>query len=120
MFVCLCIYVCIYISVANLSIFYLLSFLHCFDLHSFSLMPHLYIFCSLTNDFKLRKYNFLIYNTVFTGKVSYLQSIIYGSLEQKEDEIVLMAHQLLPVQDIQGSLKTLSLLSTAVCPMYYQ
>jgi len=41
-------------------------------------------------------------------------------LEQRNNEVVLIAHKLMKVQDISGSLNTLSLLSTAVRPMYYQ
>lgn len=45
---------------------------------------------------------------------------VFGMLEQRENEVVLVADNLLEVQDIYGSLNTLSLLSTAVRPMYYQ
>lgn len=45
---------------------------------------------------------------------------VFGMLEQRNDEVVLIAHKLMKVQDIRGSLNTLSLLSTAVRPMYYQ
>lgn len=45
---------------------------------------------------------------------------IFGTLECREDKVVLMANKLLSIQDIHGSLNTLSLLSTTVRPMYYQ
>lgn len=45
---------------------------------------------------------------------------VFGTLEWRENNVVLMAHKLLPIQDIRGSLNTLSLLSAAVRPMYYQ
>ncbi|KYN02718.1 hypothetical protein ALC62_06518 [Cyphomyrmex costatus] len=45
---------------------------------------------------------------------------IFGMLEQKNNEVVMTAHKLLRVQDIRGSLNTLSLLSSAVRPMHYQ
>ncbi|XP_011883050.1 PREDICTED: uncharacterized protein LOC105570459 isoform X2 [Vollenhovia emeryi] len=44
---------------------------------------------------------------------------VFGTLEQRENEVVLVAHKLLKVQDVRGSLETLALLSTAVRPMYY-
>ncbi|XP_029164711.1 uncharacterized protein LOC114935923 [Nylanderia fulva] len=45
---------------------------------------------------------------------------VFGTLEWREDKVVLMAHKLLRIQDIRGSLNTLSLLSAVVRPMYYQ
>ncbi|EFN60914.1 hypothetical protein EAG_06025 [Camponotus floridanus] len=45
---------------------------------------------------------------------------VFGTLERRKNEVVLMAHKLLTVQDIGGSLNTLSLLSAAVRPMYCQ
>ncbi|KAL0118068.1 hypothetical protein PUN28_009029 [Cardiocondyla obscurior] len=45
---------------------------------------------------------------------------IFGMLEQRENEIVLVAHKLIKIQDVYGSLRTLSLLSTVAHPMYYQ
>ncbi|CAL1689496.1 unnamed protein product [Lasius platythorax] len=45
---------------------------------------------------------------------------VFGTLEWKENKVVLVAHKLLTIQDIRGSLNILSLLSAAVRPMYYQ
>ncbi|EFN77935.1 hypothetical protein EAI_00977 [Harpegnathos saltator] len=45
---------------------------------------------------------------------------IFGKLEQKENETVLIAHKLLKVEDVPDSLNMLSLLSAVVRPMYYQ
>jgi hypothetical protein len=45
---------------------------------------------------------------------------IFGILEQRNNDIVLIAHNVLKIQDLHGSMNTLSLLSTIVRPMYYQ
>ncbi|XP_028047055.1 uncharacterized protein LOC105834153 [Monomorium pharaonis] len=45
---------------------------------------------------------------------------VFGMLEHREAEVVLVAHKLLKVQDIHGSLNALLLLSTVVRPMHYQ
>lgn len=45
---------------------------------------------------------------------------VFGTLEWKENKVILVAHKLLTIQDIHGSLNILSLLSAAVRPMYYQ
>ncbi|XP_067212992.1 uncharacterized protein [Linepithema humile] len=45
---------------------------------------------------------------------------VYGTLERRENKVILIAEKLLQVQDIRGSLNVLSLLSTAVRPMHYQ
>lgn len=45
---------------------------------------------------------------------------VFGTLEWRENKGVLIAHKLLTIQDIRGSLNILSLLSAAVRPMYCQ
>lgn len=45
---------------------------------------------------------------------------VFGILERRKNEVVLMAYKLLTIQDTCGSLNTLSLLSAAVRPMYCQ
>lgn len=45
---------------------------------------------------------------------------VFGTLELRENKAVLIAHKLLTIQDIHGSLNILSLLSAAVRPMYCQ
>ncbi|XP_070165494.1 uncharacterized protein [Polyergus mexicanus] len=45
---------------------------------------------------------------------------VFGTLEWRENKIILIAHKLLTIQDIHGSLNILLLLSAAVRPMYCQ